>query len=133
MERNYRGYPQGMDGSNWWRPNMGMAPYMIYNREAQQTRPDKWDEKRRMQAEYDYIRGLYPTDVRRWQRFVEEEFDRNDGPGSSIYDEYPDREWIYRVRKRIMKHAGEQGPVTNEDMVLILMLHEMLRRRAKSE
>lgn len=135
MDRIYRGYPQGLMNVSVQEVNpelmQSAEPYMVYNREAQQQWPGEWDEKRRIQAEYDYVRGLYPMNVRRWQRFVEEEFDRNDGAGSSIYDEYPDREWLYQVRNQIMRNAGEQGVIENKDVVLILMLHEMLRRRAR--
>lgn len=108
-----------------------MKPYLLFNREERLQRPEAWDERRRMRAEYEYFRGMYPMTVRRWQRYVEEEFDRSDGPGSAIYDEYPDRESIYLLRDRIMKNAGEQGYIENKDLVLILVLNEMLRRRSE--
>ena len=122
MELVYRGYPQKYE----------KEPYRIYNRDVQQTLPEEWDERRRTQAEYEYARGLYPLNMKNWQRFVEEEFDREDGPNSAIYDEWPDREWLYGMRGRILKNAGEQGRVTNEDAVMIMILHEMLRRRGKN-
>ncbi len=157
MEWMYRGYPQGMermaaqempraqeaqwgqeqpqslanDWNAWNWKNPGAEPYMVYNRENRQAWPADWDDRRRMQAEYDYVRGLYPMSVRGWQRFVEAEFDRNDGPGSQIYDEYPDREWLYRLRNRIVANAGAQGFIENEDVVLVLVLNEMLRRRVE--
>ena len=122
MELVYRGYPQKYE----------KEPYRIYNRDVQQTLPEEWDERRRTQAEYEYARGLYPLNMKNWQRFVEEEFDREDGPNSAIYDEWPDREWLYGMRSRILNNAGEQGRVTNEDAVMIMILHEMLRRRGKN-
>ena len=122
MELMYRGYPQKYE----------KEPYRIYNRDVQQTLPEEWDERRRTQAEYEYARGLYPLNMKNWQRFVEEEFDREDGPNSAIYDEWPDREWLYGMRSRILNNAGEQGRVTNEDAVMIMILHEMLRRRGKN-
>ena len=122
MELVYRGYPQKYE----------KEPYQIDNSDVPQTLPAEWDERRRIQAEYEYVRGLYPLNMKNWQRFVEEEFDREDGPDSAIYDEWPDREWLYGMRSRIMKTAGEQGRVTNEDAVMIMILHEMLRRRGKN-
>ena len=122
MELVYRGYPQKYE----------KEPYQIDNRDVSQTLPAEWDERRRIQAEYEYVRGLYPLNMKNWQRFVEEEFDREEGPDSAIYDEWPDREWLYGMRSRIMKTAGEQGRVTNEDAVMIMILHEMLRRRGKN-
>ena len=122
MELMYRGYPQKYE----------KEPYQIDNSDVPQTLPAEWDERRRIQAEYEYVRGLYPLNMKNWQRFVEEEFDREDGPDSAIYDEWPDREWLYGMRSRIMKTAGEQGRVTNEDAVMIMILHEMLRRRGRN-
>ena len=122
MELVYRGYPQKYE----------KEPYRIYNRDVPQTLPEEWDERRRIQAEYEYVRGLYPLNMKNWQRFVEEEFDREDCPNSAIYDEWPDREWLYGMRSRILNNAGEQGRVTNEDAVMIMILHEMLRRRGKN-
>ena len=122
MEMVYRGYPQKYENE----------PYRIYDREAQKNWLGEWNDRRRARAEDDYVRGLYPLNMRKWQRFVEEEFDRNDGPGSAIYDEWPDREWLYRMRNRIMRNAGEQGSINNDDAVMVMMLHEMLRRRARN-
>ncbi len=122
MELVYRGYPQKYE----------KKPYRIYNREFQQDMSAEWDDRRRLQAEYEYVRGLYPLNMKNWQRFVEEEFDREDGPNSAIYDEWPDREWLYGMRSRIMRNAGEQGRMTNEDVVLVMILHEMLRRRGRN-
>ena len=122
MELVYRGYPQKYE----------KEPYQIDNSDVPQILPSEWDERRRAQAEYEYARGLYPLNMKNWQRFVEAEFDRVDGPDSAIYDEWPDREWLYGMRSRIMKTAGEQGRVTNEDAVMIMILHEMLRRRGRN-
>ena len=102
---------------------------MVYRGYPQQSRSEKWNDRRQIQAEYEYVRGLYPLNMRRWQQVIEEEFDRNDAPDSRIYDEWPDREWLYVIRSRIMQTAGEQGRVTNEDAVMVMILHEMLRRR----
>ncbi len=128
MDWMYRGYPQGLVDVVTQAVNS--EPYMLYNREEQQGWTEKQDKRRRVQAEYDYVRGLYPMSVRRWQRLVEEELDRNDGLRSSIYDEYPDREWLYWVRNRILDAAGEGGVIENQDMVMILVLYEMLKRRS---
>ena len=102
---------------------------MMYRGYPQQSRPGGWSDRRRIQTEYEYIRGLYPLELRKWQRVIEEEFDQNDGPGSMIYDEWPDRERLYRMRSRIMRNAEEQGHRSDKDAVLVMILHEMLRRR----
>lgn len=133
MERIYRGYPQviweqlaaqSLAGSET------QQPYLLYNRDAQPGMPVPMDERRRIQAEYEYFRGMYPLAVRRWQRFVDMEVDANDVPGGAIYDEFPDREMIFRMRDRILRNAAAHGFVENQDLVMVLVLNEILRRRA---
>ena len=102
---------------------------MMYRGYPQQSRPGEWTDRRWIQAEYEYVRGLYPLRLRKWQRFIEAEFDRNEGPGSGIYDEWPDREWLYGMRSRILRNADDSGHGTDEDAIMVMILHEMLRRR----
>lgn len=138
MERIYRGYPQAVWGQM---PAQNMEnsviqaaermPYMLYNREQQQEWTGDWSDKRRRQAEREYFKGLYPMSARRCQRFVEAECDRCDTPGSPMYDEYPDREQLYRMRERILKNAGEMGSREDQDLVLLLLLNEIDRRRTE--
>ncbi len=119
MERKYRGYPQ---------------PYMIYDREQQvQQSPQAAysEDRRRMRAEHEYFKGIYPMTARRPQRFVEAEVDRMDAPGSAMYDEYPDREQLYRMRDRILDDTESDGFREDRDLVLVLLLNEMVRRRAE--
>ena len=135
----YRGYPQAF----YWpyaAQNVVMAaqevldtqlePYMVYRRENQTRWPMEWDDRRRLRAEYDYFRGLYPMAVRRCQQLVEAECDRIDGPACCMYDEYPDRETLYRMCDRIQRTAREQGFPDDRDMIHVLLLNEILKRRA---
>ncbi len=115
----YRGYPQALQ------------PYMLYRREEQT--PELFAksprERRRHKNEVDYFKGLYPAAVRFCEQLVEELCDRLDYKGSPIYDEYPDRETICRMRNRIVRRAKELGRDADEDMTLVLLLNELLRRR----
>lgn len=146
MERIYRGYPQAvweqqtvqsMGNSVVQDMGTGMMrdaermPYMLYNREQQQEWTEAWSDKRRRRAEQEYFKGLYPMSVRRCQRFVEAECDRCDKPGNPMYDEYPDREQLYRMRERILKNAEEMGFREDRDLVMLLLLNEIDRRRAE--
>ena len=88
-------------------------------------------EKRRFR-DPEYFKGLYPRSVRRCQSFVEACCDRYDHPGSPIYDEYPDRVLLLGIRNRILEEMREQGEDTDQDLVWILTLQEILRRRAIS-
>ena len=114
MEQTYRGYPQ---------------PYMIYNRENKTPQTGLWDIRWQMQTESDYFRGLYPLRVKKLQRVIEEEFDRIDRRPGPMYDEYPDREFLYRLRDRMYAMALPEDAAADRDLMYVLMLQELLRRR----
>ena len=117
MERIYRGYPQALHAME---RSGDLMPYMLYRREEQAGRRSAALEKRRFR-DPEYFKGLYPRSVRRCQSFVEACCDRYDHPGSPIYDEYPDRVLL-----------REQGEDMDQDLVWLLTLQEILRRRAVS-
>lgn len=128
MERIYRGYPQVLHAME---RSGDLMPYMLYRREEQAGRRSAALEKRRFQ-DLEYFKGLYPRSVRRCQSFVEACCDRYDHPGSPIYDEYPDRVLLLGIRNRILEEMREQGEDTDQDLVWLLTLQEILRRRAIS-
>lgn len=119
MENIYRGYPR-----------QETKPYMLYRREDQRPQRDDYDRQRRCR-DLEYFRGLYPQSMRRCQSFVEEGCDRYDYPGSPIYDDYPDRESLYRIRDGILKNAESRGYSADRDLTQLLLLHEIGRRRAR--
>ena len=104
MEQVYRGYPP--------------APEPVF-----------WETRRREQDEWSYFRGLYPQEAKGLQRVAEEEFDRIDRDGGPMYDEYPDREFLYRTRDRMSARAVAEGLRADRDLLQVVMLHELLRRR----
>ena len=128
MERIYRGYPQALHAME---RSGDLMPYMLYRREEQAGRRSAALEKRRFQ-DLEYFKGLYPRSVRRCQSFVEACCDRYAHPGSPIYDEYPDRVLLLGIRNRILEEMREQGEDTDQDLVWLLTLQEILRRRAIS-
>ena len=130
MGMMYRGYPQYLQGLAAAEQRPALQPYMFYHRQEQQ--PVQPDGRRRFLMEQEYFKGLYPLSVRRWQRLAEEESDRHDYPGSPMYDEYPDREFLYRVRDAMMKRGAEWGQEADDrmrDMAFVLLLGEISRRR----
>lgn len=127
MENVYRGYPQAL---HIMEERREMKPYMLYRREDQRPRPEENDRQRR-HRDSEYFRGLYPQSMRRCQSLVEEECDRYDYPGSPIYDDYPDRESLYRIRDGILKNAGSRGYSADRDLTQLLLLNEIDRRRAR--
>lgn len=127
MENIYRGYPQALHMTEM---SQEPKPYMLYRREEQRPQTEPLSRQRR-RGDSEYFRGLYPQSMRRCQSFVEEGCDRYDYPGSPIYDDYPDRESLYRMRDGILKHAGEQGFRADRDLTQLLLLLEIQRRREK--
>ena len=115
MEEIYRGYPQTLQ--------------MWYQQEEPEPDEPFWDIRRRSRDEWNYFRGLYPMEAKRLQRVAEEEFDRIDREGGPMYDEYPDREFIYRVRELMLVKALAEGLEADRDLMQVVMLHELFRRR----
>lgn len=114
MERVYRGYPQ---------------PYMLLNREEQPQPASSAEDRRQLQTEFDYFKGLYPMEVKKLQRVVDEELDRFDVERGPLYDEYPDREFLYQLRDLIFARALAEEMAAERDMVQVLMLQSVLERR----
>ena len=128
MERIYRGYPQALHAME----RAGdLMPYMLYRREEQTGRRSGEPEKERVR-DLEYFKGLYPRSARRCQSVVEACCDRYDHPGSPIYDEYPDRVLLLGIRNRIFEELREQGMEADQDLVWLLTLQEILRRRTVS-
>ena len=136
MEQIYRGYPHALfEWSDQGEETVVEAqntvpqPYMIYNREMQMPEMAFGDAGWQGWAEWNYFRGLYPMEAKRLQRVAEEEFDRIDQAGGPMYDEYPDREFLYRVRDLMLARALAEGMAADRDLMQVVMLHELLRRR----
>ena len=139
MENIFRGYPQALYAMQVSGPlcepaRRPIQPYMLYRREDRPART--WDTDpgcRRREAEY--FRGLYPAAVRKQQNLIEEVCDGMDYAGSPIYDEYPDRETIYRMRDSVVERACKCGAIKEQDkaketdLILILLVCEIHRRR----
>jgi len=123
MENIYRGYPNGGHKRGQSQERM---PYMLYRREDQRPQPGTYNGRQR---EAEYFKGLYPQSMKRCQSLVEAGCDRYDYPGSPIYDDYPDRESLYRIRDRILKDADSLGYSIDRDLTQLLLLQEVWRRR----
>ena len=124
MKQVFRGYPQALAAAETGRKLM---PYMVYKKDSQP--PESGNAGRRKGTESEYLKGMYPLSVKRCQCLVEEACDRLDYSGSPMYDEYPAREFLYRVRDQIMKNAQDQGMEVRQDLTQVLLLEEIGRRR----
>lgn len=94
----------------------------------------------------EYVKEMYPRAISRLQEIVEQILDRQEFVGSMIYDEYPDKMGIYRMVNDVFKKVKEDEaeckgkdcikyPDDNwlKDIIRILLLHEMYRRRKKKQ
>ena len=106
MEKRYRGYP----------PEVKKVPWMLYRREEQSAGPVLTGNE--LRSEMDYLRGLYPSAAKRKQVLAEEACDLLEYPGSPMYDEYPDREFLYRELLKVRERHPE-----------VLFVNEIYRRR----
>ena len=119
MEKRYRGYP----------PEVTKVPWMLYRREEQSAGPVLTGNE--LRSEMDYLRGLYPSAAKRKQVLAEEACDLLEYPGSPMYDEYPDREFLYRELLKVRERHPEEtmGGTEEQDLLQVLFVNEIYRRR----
>ena len=119
MEKRYRGYP----------PEVKKVPWMLYRREEQSAGPVLTGNE--LRSEMDYLRGLYPLAAKRKQVLAEEACDLLEYPGSPMYDEYPDREFLYRELLKVRERYPEEtmGGTEEQDLLQVLFVNEIYRRR----
>ncbi|MCH5275741.1 MAG: hypothetical protein J1E65_07860 [Lachnospiraceae bacterium] len=90
----------------------------------------------------EYLQQLYPAQAKQLQVKVSSILDKMDYEGSLIYDEYPDKWQLYRLKDSVItilkqeeeeKEDAEQGPPEKwewmGDMVQLLIYYEIYRRR----
>lgn len=90
----------------------------------------------------EYLQQLYPAQAKQLQVRVSGILDKMDYEGSLIYDEYPDKWQLYRLKDSVVtilkqeeeeKEDAEQGPPEKwewiGDMVQLLIYYEIYRRR----
>ena len=99
------------------------------------------------EKDLDRMRELYPNEVKKIQKYVDEECDRMEYEGSLMFDEYPDKTMLSLVSKRIMDKIAQDsekdevetseccgGPRRGgglSDLVEVLLYNEMYRRRCR--
>lgn len=135
-----------------WNPYYMNSPYTVspenrafpwlYPYGNQMNYWNLWDSPERMEDEMDTkrLRELYPIMARRLQPYVEETCNGLEYPGSMMYDEYPDRLSLMKKSQEVWEKAktgedfGEKEPEWEQlqDLVGVLLLQEMMRRRKRS-
>ena len=92
--------------------------------------PGRMDENEILN-DLEYLQQTYPGEVRRCQRRIAEILDKYDYEGSMIYDEYPDREFLYRELLKVRERHPEEtmGGTEEQDLLQVLFVNEIYRRR----
>lgn len=106
--------------------------------------PLQYDDDRMERRDFEYMKSMYPMEVKRILPYVEEECDRMAYEGSMIYDEYPDQLQIRLMCNRVYDKVKNRKPqddlememqlARNEDwlrdLVQIMVFQELFQRRA---
>lgn len=93
----------------------------------------------------DYVKEMYPMTFSRIQELIEKECDMQEYTGSMMFDEYPDKLGILQIVNRIFKNIRHEEEDCKEgdncrqypddqwlkDIIMVLILNEMYRRRQK--
>ena len=142
---NYPGF-QGMP-SNMYMPNynpyntpMGVPMFPLYG----------YDNSEDLDKDLEYIKQLYPSTVRSIQNEVDEECDKMEYDGSTMFDEYPDKTYIEKITDRIYEKVNDneerpqleaksidygyyprRRPNRLRDLIQILLLNELFNRRRR--
>lgn len=94
-----------------------------------------YDDERRMQRDFDYMKSMYPALAKVILPIVEEECEKMAYDGSMIYDEYPDVLQLRLLCRRICEQVGMTDEAADEDekkvsdLVQIMVYHELFYRR----
>jgi len=99
-------------------------------------------EEDTMMRDLEYLQQMYPSEARIYQKKIAAVLDKIDYDGSLLYDEYPCKWQIYRLVENIVTILKQEAAKTQEeipeekwvwieDMVQILLCHEIYKRRHK--
>lgn len=93
--------------------------------------PLEFDDERKEQKDYEYMKSLYPETAKKLLPYIEEECDRLEYTCSMIYDEYPDKVQLHILAKHIFQKFPHNEKEKNEiyELIEIMLYHEIYKRR----
>lgn len=101
------------------------------------SEPDFLEEEELCLKDYEYLRRLYPKEVRLIASILEEYLDRYEYEGSPMYVQYPDAVTIYRIANEIFKQFTFEGSDRElsqiKDMIQVMVCQEMYVRRRRHD
>ena len=79
----------------------------------------------------EYMQQMYPKEAKHYQKLIAGILDKMDYEGSMIYDEYPDREFLYRELLKVRERHPEEtmGGTEEQDCAIaeyVLSVFEQL-------
>lgn len=103
--------------------------------------PFEYDDERKERQDMEYMKSMYPEEVKRILPYVEDACDRMEYEGSMIYDEYPDMLSVRLMCSRIcdqirgmeaqQRKQEDEGEGNIRNIVEVLLLHELMKRRTE--
>ena len=76
--------------------------------------PDCDDGTDEMMRDIEYMKEMYPEELRKVSMAVEEECDKLEYEGSPMLVQYPDREEMRRVARRVYDDLSESGQISED-------------------
>lgn len=96
---------------------------------------DTWNQMNedRIQEDMEYLQQMYPVKTKKYLSKISEVLNMMDYEGSMIYDQYPDRMQMMETVDTIVKMVKEkdEDEAWLRDLIMVLLCHEVLRRRHK--
>ena len=101
------------------------------------SEPDFLEEEELCLKDYEYLKRLYPKEIRLIASILEEYLDRYEYEGSPIYAQYPDAVTIYRMAGDIYNQFSFEGSRQElnkiKDMIQVMVCHEIYIRRRRHD
>lgn len=101
------------------------------------SEPDFYEEEELCLKDYEYMKRMYPREVRLIASVLEEYLDRFEYEGSPMYAQYPDAVTIYRIANEIYRKLSLEGSEKEllqlKNMIQIMVCQEMYIRRRRHD
>ncbi|MBR1865147.1 MAG: hypothetical protein IJ801_01425 [Lachnospiraceae bacterium] len=108
-----------------------------YNLDAMfPSEPDFYEEEELCLKDYEYLKRLYPQEVRLMASILEEYLDRYEYEGSPMYAQYPDAVTIYRIAEEVYNrlHFEKEEPQGQlKNMLQVMVCQEIYVRRRRHD
>lgn len=99
--------------------------------------PDFLEDEELCLKDYEYLKRLYPKEIRLIAFVLEEYLDRYEYEGSPIYAQYPDPVTVYRMANELYKQFAFKGSDKElskiKEMIQVMVCQEIYVRRRRHD